>query len=343
MDTNTNKTLKSSRQQVNGYPNQGFYSDHSNAPKINGETTSTRHHEEEGTKTVIFMRHDKIEFSYHSWKIFTPIHMFLSFVRDTLVIKKNLQDTKIYVSFRGIVNRIREALYLNITSESDYKDFGYQKFMTFLLHEVDPPLSKKDNRIRMKSIPKEIDVIYCSSAKRSIEMAMLIKETLEKRGYKSPRIAYDLKEELAEVKFSKDVLTLKEFKRYGGLVGCRTAILRKWYYGKNQAETFQDSIKRAEKLCQFLKNNRETNMILVTHGWYLRLLKMYFMGEKKNLANLRSRDKILKYGRSFRIHLSNSFQPHPSFTQPTSAEADSSSTLETEKDGTKTLEPAHQI
>jgi len=207
-----------------------------------------------------------------------------------------------------------------IDSNSDYTDFSYQQFMAFLLNEVDPPLSTKHNGIKLQGIPKQIDVIYHSPAKRSIQTAALIQERLARMGHKRPRVSSDLQKVLAEVQFSKEVLSEKEFKKNGGLRGCRAIILRKWYDGKN-IETFQDSIERVEKLCNFLKNSDDENILLITHGWYIRLLFMYFKNEKKDFVNLTSKDGMFKYGQGFWIRLTNSFSPDPSFIGNMNCEA----------------------
>lgn len=272
-------------------------------------------------KYVIFMRAGRIEFSYGVKNGYFFVHKLLNSIRKFANKYSLLRKSAFYRLLKILIKKVKEKLYID-----DYENLEYSQLMRFLLHEIDAPLSKRDNRIRIESIPKKTDVIYCSSTKRSIETAKLIQEHLKRLGYEPPRIAYDLQEELAEVKFTKDILTLQEFKMNGGLIGCRTSILRKWYYGQNLAETFQDSIKRAERLWQFLERNRETNIILVTHGWYLLLLRMYFTGERNNFTNLRNKDIILKYGQSFRIHLSNGFQPHTSFTHRLSGEGVSGAT-----------------
>lgn len=263
------------------------------------------------TINVIFMRHGRIDFSFHSWKIYTPIHRFLNFFKYTLGVKEKFQNNKVYAFLRTVTSSLRDALYSKITSNADYNDFSYQKLMTFLLHEADPPLARKHN-IRLKSIPKEIDVIYHSPAKRSIQTANFIQERLAKMGHKKPRISNALQSELAEVKFSKDIISKQEFKEYGGIDGCREIILKKWYDGNN-IETFQDSIGRATRLCDFLKNKNDKCILLITHGWYIRLLYMYFKNMRNEFLNLVNTDGIDKYGKYFQISLTNSFSPDSSF------------------------------
>lgn len=264
------------------------------------------------SKNVIFMRHGKIEFSYHALKFFFAIHTILDFVKYNLMLKRILGKTFLYEIISKSIDFLRKRLYAVVDSNLDYKDFNYEQFMMFLLKEADPPLSKTHHGIRLKGIPKKIDVIYYSPAKRSIQTAKLIRDRLAEMGYKKPRISSQLQHELAEVKFSKNIISKEEFVKHGGLQGCREIILQKWYNGNN-IETFNDSIERVEKLCAFLKAQNDENILLITHGWYIRLLYAYFHKERKDFANLKSKDNIDKYGKSFQIRLTNSFSPDPSF------------------------------
>ena len=165
-------------------------------------------------------------------------------------------------------------------------------------------------------------MIYHSPAKRSIQTAVVIQERLAKKGHKKPRISDALQSELTEVKFSKDIISKQEFKKYGGLEGCREIILKKWYDGNN-IETFQDSIERVKRLCDFLKNENDKHVLVITHGWYIRLLYMYFKNRRNEFFNLVNTDDIDKYGKYFHITLTNSFSPDPSFNRNMNVKADS--------------------
>ena len=57
-------------------------------------------------------------------------------------------------------------------------------------------------------------------------------------------------------------------------------ILKRWYDGRNKAETFEDSLERVRKIESFLSERQEKTIILVTHGWFLRLLEVYFVQGK---------------------------------------------------------------
>lgn len=270
------------------------------------------HEQTDNFKNVIFMRHGRIDYSYHTMRIYYVVHILLNTIRR-FVNKHSSEKEKIFHRVLAkAIKKIKKVLYRFIDPDIDYGNLDYKQFMRFLLHEIDPPLADNNNGINIQKIPKKIDVIYHSSTKRSIQSAKYIQRHLGNED-KQPRIESCLAEKLDEVRFSKNILSKDEFKEHSGLKGFRAIILRKWYDGINKEETFQDSISRIEKLCAFLKNNSDKNIILITHGWYLRLLYMYFKNQEKSLKNLKSDECVFKYGESFQVRLRQNFSPHISF------------------------------
>lgn len=262
-------------------------------------------------KNVIFMRHGRIDFSYRTMRIYYVVHVLLNAVRK-FVNKHSLdKENKFHRVFSKLIKKIKKVLSRFADPDIDYGNLNYKQFMRFLLHDIDPPLADKKG-INIQKIPKEIDVIYHSSAKRSIESAKYIQRQFRNRD-KQPRIESCLARELDDVRFSKNILSKNDFNEHGGLKGSRAIILKKWYDGSNEEESFQDSISRIEKLYNFIKNSPDKNILLITHGWYLRLLYMYFKNQEKSLKNLKSDECVFKYGESFQVRLRQNFSPHISF------------------------------
>jgi broad specificity phosphatase PhoE len=79
------------------------------------------------------------------------------------------------------------------------------------------------------------------------------------------------------VKFAKDIIHKHEFK---SLEQIRPVILKRWYHNRNEAESFEDSFARVKEIELFLSERQEKTIILVTHGWFLRLLEVYFVQVK---------------------------------------------------------------
>jgi broad specificity phosphatase PhoE len=79
---------------------------------------------------------------------------------------------------------------------------------------------------------------------------------------------------LREVRFDRDVILRQE---YTSLAENRKDILERWYDGRNKKETVENSLERVRKIESFLSERREKTIILITHGWFLRLLDLYFV------------------------------------------------------------------
>jgi hypothetical protein len=87
---------------------------------------------------------------------------------------------------------------------------------------------------------------------------------------------------LSEVKFDTDIIQRHEFT---SLAKSREDILKRWHNGSNKAETFEDSLARVRKIESFLNEWRGKTIILVMHGWFLRLLDIYFIkGKHMNIT-----------------------------------------------------------
>ena len=151
----------------------------------------------------------------------------------------------------------------------NYKDFKYDDFMQMLCNSHGTPLAV-DPEIDFKSLPKQVDFVGYSPTRRSFETAEVLCNKLDVK-------LMEEKEFLSEVKFDWDIIRRQE---YTSLEENRKDILERWYIGRNKAETFEDSLARVEAIESFLSERQEKTIILVTHGWFLRLLEIYFVQGK---------------------------------------------------------------
>ena len=185
---------------------------------------------------------------------------------------------------------------------TDYDGLNYEKFMDFMLKRIDPPLT---NIHEIKNIPNNIDIIFHSASCRARQTAELIRNRLSPR----PELNDSLHHLLEEVKFSEDIISKKEFDEYGGLIGCRDIILKRWVYGEN-SETFFDSYNRIVNLDKILRELPFKNILLITHGWYLRFIalfyenKLNFNNKKQTLENLQQAH-IVQYGEILEFAISD--------------------------------------
>ncbi len=163
---------------------------------------------------------------------------------------------------------------------TDYEYLDYKAFMGFMLKVDDENHGlNRDYKKNFKVADelKNVDIIYHSPFRRARETAELIQEKLAHKP--------EIKDEplLAEISFSKNIITESEFTRFGGLKGCRSLILKRWYEGDN-VETFEDSKKRLQALDKKLNSTPYQKILLITHGWYLRLIVPYYQPGKQNIT-----------------------------------------------------------
>lgn len=163
---------------------------------------------------------------------------------------------------------------------TDYEYLKYNEFMGFMLKIDDENHGlTEDYKRNFKAADelKNVDIIYHSPFRRARETAELVREKLAHKP--------EIKDEplLAEISFSKNIITESEFSRFGGLKGCRSLILKRWYDGEN-SETFADSKKRLQALDKKLNSTPYQKILLITHGWYLRLIVPYYQQGKRNIT-----------------------------------------------------------
>lgn len=156
----------------------------------------------------------------------------------------------------------------------DYENSKYDDFIQMLCNP-DKSLLAEDPGIDFKSLPKQADFIGCSPTRRAIQTGEFLRHKLDIKQVKKLGI-------LREVRFDVDLFQGHE---YVPLPTSRKYILERWYYGLNKAETFEDSFARVREIESYLKKRQEKTIILVTHGWFLRLLEIYFVqGKHTNIT-----------------------------------------------------------
>jgi broad specificity phosphatase PhoE len=151
----------------------------------------------------------------------------------------------------------------------NWENSKYDDFIQMLCNGYSTPLAE-DHGIDFKLLPKRVDFIGYSPIKRAVKTAEVLHDKL---GVKSTEEL----ELLREVRFDRNIISRQE---YTSLAKSRKDILERWYFGRNQKETFETSLARVRKIGAFLSERQEKKIILVTHGWFLRLLEIYFVQGK---------------------------------------------------------------
>jgi broad specificity phosphatase PhoE len=152
----------------------------------------------------------------------------------------------------------------------DYENSRYDDFIQMLCNGRKTPLAE-DPKIDFKSLPKQVDFVGYSRFTRALETAKLLRNELDVKQMEEMPV-------LHEVRFDKDIISENEFE---SLEQIRPMILERWYHNKNKAESFKNSLARVRKIESFLSKRQEKTVILVTHGWFLRLLEIHFVLGKR--------------------------------------------------------------
>lgn len=148
----------------------------------------------------------------------------------------------------------------------DYEHSSYANFIDMLCNGNEKRLLKKHG-IKFEMLPDRVELVAYSPALRAVDTAKVLRKKL---GVK-PMEELEL---LREVRFDCNIILPQE---YISLARSRKDILKRWHDGRNKEESFEDSLARVRKIESFLSERQEKTIILVTHGWFLRLLKLYFV------------------------------------------------------------------
>jgi broad specificity phosphatase PhoE len=157
----------------------------------------------------------------------------------------------------------------------NYENSNYDDFIQMLCNGHDTPLAD-DPGIDFKSLPKRVDFVGYSPYKRAVGTAKILQSNVEVKSMQKLEF-------LHEVKFDWDIILPQE---YTSLAKNRQDILERWYVGRNKKETVAKSLERVREIESFLgQRTTDNTIILVTHGWFLRLLELYFVqGKRTNIT-----------------------------------------------------------
>jgi broad specificity phosphatase PhoE len=150
----------------------------------------------------------------------------------------------------------------------NYEDSSYDDFIKMLCNGFSTPLVEvEDPGIDLASLPQQVDLVCYSPFRRAFETAQLLRSHLSVKSMEE-------QEFLREVGFDRDIILPEE---YVSLAENRKDILERWFGGQNKTEPFEASLQRAREIESFIRKQHVNTIIMVTHGWFLRLLEVYFL------------------------------------------------------------------
>lgn len=156
----------------------------------------------------------------------------------------------------------------------NYENPNYDDFIEMMSNGHNTPLTE-DPEINFAALPKRVDLVCHSRYRRSFQTAEVLRKKLNIKLIEEQQF-------LDEVSFDRNIIGREE---YTSLVSSRKDVLERWYSGKNSAETFEDSLARVRSIETFIRGRNEKTIILITHGWFLRLLEIYFVqGKHTNIT-----------------------------------------------------------
>lgn len=156
----------------------------------------------------------------------------------------------------------------------NYEDSKYDDFIQMLCNGYSMPLAPEP-AINFELLPQQVDFVGYSPYRRAIETAQILERKIEVTTMQKLEF-------LHEVKFDWDIIQPQEFT---SLAKNRKDILERWYSGRNKKETMAKSLCRVREIEIFLgecaKDTTINTVVMITHGWLLRLLELYFVQGKQ--------------------------------------------------------------
>jgi broad specificity phosphatase PhoE len=162
----------------------------------------------------------------------------------------------------------------------NYEELTFAQLCQLARQEIDPSvdvnvldeLLSKNTQL-MRSLCEPL-TIYHSPSKRTRQTANYFKKILKVNS--SEQLS-----ELNEIMFDpSQLITEKEFAKKG-MPAIREGLFRALIEDSNK-ETLESILNRIQKLENILRTSSAENILVITHGFFLRLIDLYFSGKAKH-------------------------------------------------------------
>lgn len=173
---------------------------------------------------------------------------------------------------------------------SDYTKLSFDQYRDLGLCRVDPDIDPDSLQLISEKFIREqlqdIDLILCSPLKRAWQTSELIKSLGEKE------LEINESGTLREISFDLALLITEEsFVQYGSSE-VRRALFSRMLNKEHGVEPLADLFKRIHLLEKMLAQSRHENILCITHGFYLRVLQLYFL-ERLTACQAITIDKLM--------------------------------------------------
>lgn len=157
---------------------------------------------------------------------------------------------------------------------SDYSKLMFNELCDLATKRIDPNINKKStSTVLKKELLKKInniDLILCSQSLRTKQTAKLIKKT-----FKLQKVIIKPTKNLNEIYFDPKALITKKVVGYG-FKEIRE-FLFKGMLNNCGADSVNFTFERIKNLEQELKHYSQKNILCITHSFYMRVLRIYFL------------------------------------------------------------------
>lgn len=165
----------------------------------------------------------------------------------------------------------------------NYSRLTFNQICGLATDKITPNIHPESQKILLEKFDieelKSFDLILCSQSRRTEQTTRMIPKLTGKR------MEIEKTDNLSEIFFDPAVLTNdKEFTQHG-LVTIRKSLFRGMKNGDG-AETLEEVLIRAQKLKDELTKLPYDNILCITHSFYMRVLRLFFLENLKNSRNI---------------------------------------------------------
>jgi len=172
----------------------------------------------------------------------------------------------------------------------DYTKLAFSQICDLATDRFSPDIHSDSLKLILEKFThseiEKFDLIFCSYSKRTIQTAELI-QSLNKK-----KLAIKKSKNLAEIFFDPSVLTSEEEFLKKGLVEIRESLFKGMKREIGGVESLDRTVKRIKHLGGKLIKLPYKNILCITHSFYMRVLRLYFLENLKTSREI-SIDKLM--------------------------------------------------
>lgn len=173
------------------------------------------------------------------------------------------------------MKKIRFIRHSNLSrAYSDYNRLSFKEVSDLATHRVSPDINPETKQLLEEKLPMEfaekIDLIICSQMLRTIQTAEVVLEAIGRD------VEIEKNANLDEIHFDPAELTTEEKYKERGLDEIRMSLFENMQIG-DRTESVKQVLERIVFLEKQLREKDEQVILCITHSFFMRLLRLYFI------------------------------------------------------------------